>query len=125
MDKRDAKIAKGFEEEKDAKEKLEAAEGRMNEKFKTAAEEASVIVRESKQKDRAEYDAQIKEAHEQSSEIIRQAGDDIKIEEERQTEEVNEQLPELVCILAEKVLGTSVPVSENVDIVKAQISENA
>ncbi len=117
MDKRDARIQEGLKKEQDAKDKLESAQGRMDEKFRQANDEAEAKVREAKQKDRAAYDAQIMEAHELISEKIRQADLYVKAEEQKELDQVDVQLPELVCSLAEKILGESIPVSENSDIV--------
>ena len=48
---------------------------------------------------------------------IRQADLYVKAEEQKELDQVDVQLPELVCSLAEKILGESIPVSENRDIV--------
>lgn len=125
MDKRYEKISKGLEQKKDAQEQLEAAQGLMEEKLRQANEEVSTLLRDAKQKDRAAYDEQIRQAHAQSSEMIRQAGQDMKAEEQRQLDEVDAQMPELVCSLAEKILGVSVPVSENREQIAAHLSQKA
>lgn len=124
IDARNKKIADRLDEEKDAKVKLESAQDRIDEEYRTAVDEAQLSIRESKQKDMAAYDAEIAEAHEESSKIIQKANEEIINEEDNLTKKMDEQIPELVCSLAGRLLGEPVDVAENKDLINAHLTQS-
>jgi F-type H+-transporting ATPase subunit b len=108
MDKRANTIVSSLKDADDKKVEAYKLKSQYEEELKTAGEQASVIIKEARERAELEYGRKLQEAKQDATKVMELAQKDIELERKKSMESAQAEIAGIAMLAAAKVIGKNV-----------------